>query len=472
MSRKKKKPNPVIENIEIIDIASEGKALAKYNDIVVFVKNAVPGDICDLQVTKKKKNYMEAYPVKFHKYSTIRIKPECSHFEICGGCTWQQLPYDKQLFYKHKQINEQFSHIGKFDYPEIKAVLPSEKQFFYRNKLEYTFSNKRWLTKDEINTEHTIKDLNALGFHIPGKFDKILDIEKCYLQEEPSNKIRNEIKKFAIANDFDFYDIKNKTGLLRNLIIRNTTTKELMVIVVFGRKDEDKQNKLLSFIADTFPQITSLQYTINTKLNETLYDLEIITYKGYPFITEKLGDMVFRVNPKSFYQTNSLQAEKLYKKILEFASPTAEDLVYDLYTGTGTIANFIAPHCKFVVGIDSVPEAIEDAYINSENNNNKNLSFYAGDMKELLNSDFFDKNGYPDIIITDPPRAGMHPKVVENILNSGAKKIIYVSCNPATQARDLSVLSLKYKILDIQPVDMFPQTTHIENIVKLEKISL
>jgi 23S rRNA (uracil1939-C5)-methyltransferase len=463
----RKKQKPLYEGLVIEDIGSEGKAIARTGEMVVFTTYAVPGDIVDLQVTKKRSKYAEATITRFHKYSDDRAKVFCEHFGVCGGCKWQILPYEKQLFYKHKQVKDQLQRIGKIELPELLPILGSEKESFYRNKLEFTFSDKRWLTNEEYQTE--ISNFSALGFHVPGLFDKIININKCWLQPEPSNKIRNFIYKYAIENDLSFFSIREKAGFLRTLIIRTSTTGEIMVILSFFYEDEEVRTKLLTSIQKEFPEITSLLYVINSKGNDTITDQRIECFSGREFILEQMEDLKFKIGPKSFYQTNSEQAYNLYKVVRNFADLKGDEVVYDLYTGTGTIANFVAKHAKKVVGIEYVPEAIDDARENSALNSITNTAFYSGDIKSVLNSDFMLKNGTPNIIITDPPRAGMHVDVIESMMNSGAEKIVYVSCNPATQARDLALLDSLYKVIAIQPVDMFPHTHHVENVVLLKK---
>ncbi len=450
-----------------MDIGSEGKAIAKTGDMIVFTSLAVPGDVVDLQVTKSRKKYAEAVVKQFHKFSDDRVPNFCTHFGVCGGCKWQILPYEKQLFYKQKQVRDQLQRIGKIELPELLPILGSEKNTFYRNKLEFTFSNKRWLTNEELNSE--VDNRNALGFHVPGLFDKIINISKCWLQPEPSNKIRNFIYQYAIDNGLSFFDIKEKKGFLRTLIIRTSTTGEIMVILSFFYEDIKLRESLLSSVQKEFPEITSLLYVINPKGNDTIADQNIELFAGRNFILEQMENLKFKIGPKSFYQTNSEQAYHLYKVVRDFAQLQGNETVYDLYTGTGTIANFIAKQAKKVVGIEYVVDAIDDARENSAFNNITNTVFYAGDIKSVLNSDFYLSNGLPDVIITDPPRAGMHNDVVESILNSGSQKIIYVSCNPATQARDLALLDSKYQVTKIQPVDMFPHTHHVENVVLLNK---
>lgn len=460
---------PILEKIEITDVAAEGKAIAKIDSKVIFITGVVPGDIVDVQLTKKRKSFMEAIPVKFHKYSDIRVDAFCKHFGVCGGCKWQNLPYQEQLKYKHQQVVDNLERIAKVELPAIDYILPSEKTEFYRNKLEFTFSNKRWLTKDEINSEQELKKSDALGFHVPKVWDKIVDIEKCHLQEEPSNAIRLEFKKYADHHNLDYFDLRNQEGFLRNLIIRTSTTNELMVIAVFYRNEHQEIANLLNHIADKFPEITSLMYIVNAKANDSITDQEVILFKGNDYFYEQMEDLKFKIGPKSFYQTNSEQAYRLYSKTRDFAELTGNEVVYDLYTGTGTIANFVARNAQKVIGIEYVPEAIEDAKINSEINKISNTSFFAGDMKDLLNDQFIQEHGKPDVIITDPPRAGMHKDVIDTILSAGPQKIVYVSCNPATQARDISLLDHNYKVTKVQPVDMFPHTYHVENIVLLER---
>ena len=471
MSRKKK-ALPLLEKVTITDVAAEGKALAKVNDMVVFVPYVVPGDVVDLQVKRKKNKYAEAVAVKFHEFSPKRAVPFCQHYGVCGGCKWQCLTYEDQIKYKQKQVTENLTRIGKVELPEITPILGSEKTEFYRNKLEFTFSDKRWLTEEEVKAEVQYDQMNAVGFHIPGAFDKVLAIEKCWLQDDISNQIRNTIRDYAYEHGLAFYNIRNHEGLLRNLMIRTSSTGELMVLLqvrVSQDKDLDETKKLLAHVADKFPQITSLLYVVNNKCNDTINDLDVEVFKGNDHIFEEMEGLRFKVGPKSFYQTNSEQAYNLYKVAREFAGLTGDELVYDLYTGTGTIANFVSRKAKKVVGIEYVPEAIEDAKVNSAINNITNTLFYAGDMKDMLTQDFINEHGRPDVIITDPPRAGMHNDVIDVILFAEPKRIVYVSCNPATQARDLSLLDVKYKVMAVQPVDMFPHTHHVENVVLLEK---
>ena len=471
MSRKKK-ALPLLEKVTITDVAAEGKALAKVNDMVVFVPYVVPGDVVDLQVKRKKNKYAEAVAVNFHEYSPKRAVPFCQHYGVCGGCKWQCLTYEDQIKYKQKQVTDNLTRIGKVELPEISPILGSEKTEFYRNKLEFTFSDKRWLTEEEVKAEVKYDQMNAVGFHIPGAFDKVLAIEKCWLQDDISNQIRNTIRDYAYEHGVAFYNIRNHEGVLRNLMIRTSSTGELMVLLqvrVSCDKDLDDAKALLAHVAKKFPQITSLLYVVNNKCNDTINDLDVEVFKGNDHIFEEMEGLRFKVGPKSFYQTNSEQAYNLYKVARDFAGLTGDELVYDLYTGTGTIANFVSRQAKKVIGIEYVPEAIEDAKVNSAINSITNTLFYAGDMKDMLTQDFINEHGRPDVIITDPPRAGMHNDVIDVILFAEPKRIVYVSCNPATQARDLSLLDAKYKVLAVQPVDMFPHTHHVENVVLLEK---
>ena len=466
MGRRKKLP--ILENIEIIDAGAEGKAIAKHNDMVIFVNRVVPGDIVDIQVSKKRKSYLEGYPIKFHKYSDDRVEAKCDHFGVCGGCKWQNLPYDKQLFYKNKQVIDSFHRIGKIDIKDVNYILAAPDEYLYRNKMEYTFSNKKWLTQEEVESGNEFDNRNALGFHVPKMFDKIVDVFECHLQANYSNEIKNFVRDYALDNNIEFYDIRENTGLLRNLVIRNTDNGELMVILIVG-KDDKTTTTLLDAIYAEFPQITSLNYIVNKKLNDSYADQEVICYKGKDHLMEKMGNLQFKVSPKSFYQTNSKQAFNLYKTTLEFADIKNDETVYDLYTGTGTIANFVASSAKKVIGIEYVEDAIKDAKINSELNNISNTEFFAGDMKDVLNDEFINKYGKPNTIIVDPPRAGMHTDVVNTILNAEPEKIVYVSCNPATQARDIALMKEKYDTAKIQPVDMFPHTHHVENVALLIK---
>ena len=466
---RKKKELPVIEQVEITDVAAEGKAIARIDDLVVFVPFAAPGDIVDLHLYRKKHRYAEGRILKYHKYSEMRVEPFCSHFGVCGGCKWQHIPYEKQIAYKQQQVFDNLSRIGKIDLPEISAIKGSEKTRFYRNKLEFTFSNKSWLTQEELQSTQTFDSRNALGFHIPGMFDKVLDIKTCWLQDNISNDIRLAIRKFALDHDYSFFDLREQRGLMRNIIIRTASTGEIMLIVVFFENDRSKIDAMMEYLAETFPQITSLLYIINQKANDTITDQEVHVFKGRDYILESMEGLQFKIGPKSFYQTNSEQAYELYKIARDFAGLTGEELVYDLYTGTGTIANFVACRARKVIGIEYVPEAIEDAKVNSELNGISNTLFYAGDMKDILTQDFINEHGRPDVIITDPPRAGMHDDVIKTILFAEPVKIVYVSCNPATQARDLNLLDEKYRVEKVQPVDMFPHTHHVENVVLLVK---
>ncbi len=466
MSRKRKEL-PSLKDVEIIDVATEGNSIAKVNDMVVFIPFGVPGDIVDIKLAKKKKSYAEARIESIVKPSDIRVEPRCEHFTVCGGCRWQHLPYDFQLKCKQKQVQDALERIAKVPFPEITPIIGSENIWEYRNKMEYTFSNKCWLTYAQLASGEDFNDRDAAGFHIPGAFDKVLDINKCHLQDDFTNKLRLFIKKFGKDNGYSFYDLKAQCGLLRTLMIRISSTGEIMAVVVFGENDEEKIKKLLEAVASEFPQITSLLYVINTKVNDTIGDQTILLHSGAEFIYEEMEGLKFRVGPKSFYQTNSRQAYTLYRVTRDFAELTGDELVYDLYTGTGTIANFVAKKARKVIGIEYVPEAIEDAKINTQINGIDNTLFFAGDMKNVLTDEFIGIYGKPDVMIVDPPRAGMHQDVVNVILNASPERIVYVSCNPATQARDLALLDEKYTIEAVQPVDMFPHTHHVENVVKL-----
>ena len=471
MSRKKK-PLPLLENVTITGIAAEGKALARVDDMVVFVPFAVPGDVVDLQVRRKKHHYCEAEVVRFIEYSDKRVKPMCEHFGVCGGCKWQNLPYEEQLKAKQQQVLDQLTRIGKVELPEFRQIMGSVKTREYRNKLEFGCSNKRWLTREQVASGTTFDNMNAVGFHITGAFDKILPIEKCLLMDDLHNSIRNAIRDYANETGMSFFDLRQQHGLLRDIMIRNSNTGEWMVLVQFHYDDEgdnERARALLQHIADKFPQITSLLYVDNQKCNDTFGDLDISVFKGNDHIYETMEGLRFKVGPKSFYQTNTEQAWHLYSVARDFAGLTGQELVYDLYTGTGTIANFVARNARKVIGIEYVPEAIEDAKVNSEINGITNTQFFAGDMKDILNDDFIARHGRPDVIITDPPRAGMHPDVVDTILRTAPKRIVYVSCNPATQARDLAAMDKQYRVAEVQPVDMFPHTPHVENVVLLEK---
>lgn len=471
MSRKKK-PLPILEGVTITDVAAEGKSLARVNDMVVFVPFAVPGDVVDLQVRKKKHHYCEAEVVRFIKYSERRAEPVCQHFGICGGCKWQNLPYEDQLKAKQKQVHDQLTRIGKVELPDFRPILGSEKIYEYRNKLEFSCSNKRWLTKEEVNSGVQLDHKNAIGFHITGAFDKIYPIEKCWLMDDLCNQIRNEIRDYALNNGISFFDVREQTGLLRDIMIRNSSTGEWMVLVQFKfqeQGDEQRAHNLLQHIGDRFPQITSLLYVNNQKCNDTFSDQTVEVFKGKDHITEIMDKLQFKVAAKSFYQTNTQQAFHLYEVARQLAQLTGKELVYDLYTGTGTIANFVARHAQQVIGIEYVEDAIADAKANSMCNGIENTLFYAGDMKDILTDEFVKQHGKPDVIITDPPRAGMHPDVIQTILRAAPKRIVYVSCNPATQARDLEVLNEQYRVEAVQPVDMFPHTPHVENVVLLEQ---
>ena len=469
MGRQNRKKPISLKNIEIIDTADKGKSVAKHDGMVIFLEGGVPGDICDITVFKRRKKFWEARIDKIHTYSARRTKPKCEHFGTCGGCKWQNMKYQSQLDFKQTQILNNLKKIGGIELSPNQDILGSENKYFYRNKLEYTFSNKRWLTLDEIQSGEKIIDKNALGFHVPGMFNKVIDINNCYLQKEPSNTIRLSVKQFADENKLTYFDIQNHTGLLRNLMIRTSSTNDLMVLIQFYEDDKKSIKLLMEHIRTSFPEITSLLYIINQKANNTIYDQDVICYNGKDHIVEEMDGLFFKVGAKSFFQTNSEQAKILYQKIKELAFITKDDLVYDLYTGTGTIAQFIAKQAKHVVGLESVPEAIEAAKENAKNNDIDNCSFFVGDMKKSFTDEFIRKNGTPDIIITDPPRDGMHKKVVEQILKIGAKRIVYISCNSSTQARDLALMDSMYKVTHIQPLDMFPQTHHVENILVLEK---
>lgn len=469
---RKKKNLPILENITITAVAAEGKALARVDDKVVFVPYVVPGDVVDLQVKKKKNSYMEAVAVNIHEYSPLRDTPFCQHYGVCGGCKWQCLKYEEQLKAKQQQVYDNLSRIGKVELPEFMPILGSKKTREYRNKLEYGFSDKRWLTEDEVKQNVKYDVMDAVGFHITGAFDKILDIEKCHLMDDLQNKIRNDIRDYALKNGLVFYDLRENKGLLRSMMLRNSNTGEFMLLMQFRidtPEEKEQAMALMQHLADTFPEITSLLYVDNHKCNDTFGDQEVHCFKGTDFIYETMEDLKFKVGPKSFYQTNTDQAYELYSVARNFAGLTGEELVYDLYTGTGTIANFVAKKAKKVIGIEYVPEAIEDAKVNSQINGIDNTLFYAGDMKDILNKDFIEEHGRPDVIITDPPRAGMHQDVIDTILFASPKRIVYVSCNPATQARDLQLLDADYKVMAVQPVDMFPHTQHVENVVLLEK---
>ena len=469
---RKKKALPLLEKIEITGVAAEGKSLARVNDMVVFVPFVVPGDVVDIQLRRKKHSYAEGEAVKFHEYSSLRAVPFCRHYGVCGGCKWQCLQYEHQLKYKQQQVVDALTRIGKVELPDVMPIIGSEQTRAYRNKLEFTFSNKRWLTWDEVERNVKYDNMNALGFHIPGAFDKVLDIQECALMPELNNRIRNAIRDFAAKQGIPFFDLRTQEGVLRNIMLRTSTTGEIMLLIQAKVVDDAAMamlNNLLEYIANEFSEITSLLYVINNKCNDTFGDLEVHTYKGTDVIFEEMEGLRFKVGPKSFYQTNSRQAYNLYKVARDFAALTGDEIVYDLYTGTGTIANFVARKAKKVVGIEYVEDAVADARVNSELNNLDNLLFFAGDMKDILTKDFIQEHGRPDVIITDPPRAGMHNDVIDTILFAAPDRIVYVSCNPATQARDLSLLDNDYKVVAVQPVDMFPHTHHVENVVLLEK---
>ena len=461
----------ILEKVEIEEVAAEGKTLARVDNRVVFIKGGAPGDVVDVRVTNKRKNFYEGVPIHYHRLSPDRIEPFCGHFGTCGGCKWQHLPYPMQLDFKQKQVTDNFNHLGKFPFPAPLPIIGSAEEQFYRNKLEYTFADSRWLTKEEIASGQEF-ERQALGFHIPGRFDKILDIEKCYLQPEPSNEIRNRLRAYALKNGIPFYNLRHHRGYLRNLVIRTTTTGQVMVVLQVAEDRPETIKPLLDELNQAFT-ITSLNYVINSKKNDTFQDLEVINFAGLPYIEEQMQvngnrTLTFRIGPKSFYQTNSRQAERLYHRVAELAEIGENKIVYDLYTGTGTIANFVAWQAQKVIGLEYVPEAIEDAKINARINNIDNTSFFAGDIKDLLTEEFIDRHGQPQVIITDPPRAGMHPAVVEMLARVKASRLVYVSCNPATQARDIALLADLYEIVTLQPVDMFPHTHHVENIVLLK----
>lgn len=466
MSRRRIPPEQrLLSDILIVDIAEEGKGVGKAEELVLFVEKAIPGDVVDIELIRKKKNFAEARVSRLTKASPSRVNPFCQHFGTCGGCKWQHMDYAAQLTYKQRSVNNALSRLGKIDTSEMEAILPAPQTTYYRNKLEYTFSNKRWLT--DIDDVHASSQMDALGFHVPARFDKILDIEHCYLQQSPSNDIRNKLRDFALRQQVSFYDLRQHEGALRNLIIRTASTGELMVIVVFAYADAETVEKTMAFLKSEFPQINALLYVLNQKKNDTIFDQDVHTYAGRDHIFEEMDGLRFKIGPKSFYQTNSAQAYELYKIARDFAAFGGQERVYDLYTGAGTIANFVARHVREVIGVEYVPSAIEDARINSEINNISNTRFYAGDMKDVLTPQFISEHGKPDVIITDPPRAGMHADVVARLLEMEAPKIVYVSCNAATQARDLALLNEKYEVTRIRPVDMFPHTQHVENVVLL-----
>ncbi len=467
MSRKKK-DLPTLENFEITGVAAEGKSLGRWNDLVVFVPYGAPGDIVDLRITRKKHSFAEGQIVRMVTPAAQRVEPFCQHFGICGGCKWQHLPYQSQLQYKQQQVIDALERIAKVPIPPINPILPSAQTRHYRNKLEFTFSNKCWLTTEQMSSGEVFDDRNALGFHIPGSFDKVLDIKQCWLQPDVSNEIRLFIRQYAIHRGYTFYDIRNNQGLMRTLMVRTASTGEIMLVVVFGEDNPAAIHDVMDAIAQQFPQITCLMYVVNLKCNDSIADQDIVLHSGRDYIEEEMEGLRFRVGPKSFYQTNSLQAYELYKVARRMAGLTGQQLVYDLYTGTGTIANFVARQARQVIGIEYVPDAIEDAKLNSRVNGIDNTLFFAGDMRHVLTDEFVAQHGRPDVMIIDPPRAGMHPDVVGVILGALPQRIVYVSCNPATQARDLAMLDARYRVTEIQPVDMFPHTHHVENVVKLE----
>lgn len=466
---RKRKELPVVENVEITGVAAEGKSIARVDDMVVFIPYGAPGDVVNIKLDKKKRSYAEAHIVDMVKPSPDRVTPACEHFGVCGGCKWQHIPYESQLRYKRDQVVDALTRIAKVEIPEVNPTLGSKETFCYRNKLEYTFSCKCWITFEDLRSGREIADRNALGFHIPGAFDKVLDIKKCWLQDDLSNRIRLFVRQYALAKGYEFYDIKAQQGLMRTLMVRIASTGEVMLIVVFARPEQEKIDDLMGAIAAEFPEITSLLYVVNQKVNDTIADQEVITYRGRDYINEEMEGLQFRIGPKSFYQTNSLQAYELYKVARRMACLKPDDLVYDLYTGTGTIANFVARQVKKVVGIEYVPEAIADAKLNSEVNGIDNTIFFAGDMKDVLTDGFIAEHGRPDVMIIDPPRAGMHEDVVNVILNARPERIVYVSCNPATQARDLALMDEFYRVEEVQPVDMFPHTHHVENVVRMTR---
>ncbi len=467
---RKRTERAIFENIEILDAGAKGVSIGKAPDgKIILVPNVVPGDVVDIQTQKKRKQYYEGKAIKIHKESANRIEAVCEHFGVCGGCKWQNMKYEQQLFYKNQEVANNLKRIGKIELPEFEPILGSEKQFFYRNKMEFGFSNARWMTLEEIQSNEELDNKNALGFHIPRMWDKILDIKKCHLQEDPSNAIRNEVRDFANANNLTFFNPRDHHGLLRTLMIRTASTGEIMVLIQFFDDEKDNRELLLNHLAETFPNITSLLYVINQKANDTLYDQDIQLFKGRLYILEEMEGLHFSINAKSFYQTNSEQAYNLYKITRDFAGLTGNELVYDLYTGTGTIAQFVSKKAKKVIGVEAVPDAIEDAKANAVRNNIDNCEFFVGDMKNVFNDAFIATHGQPDVVITDPPRDGMHKDVVAQLLKIGAEKIVYVSCNSGTQARDLALLDEMYQVTRVRPVDMFPQTHHVENVVLLEK---
>ncbi|MBZ9631834.1 23S rRNA (uracil(1939)-C(5))-methyltransferase RlmD [Salegentibacter sp. LM13S] len=468
MGRRNK--NKVFEAVEVTGAGGKGKGIGKSPDgRVIFIDNVVPGDVADIKTTKQRKSYYQGTAIQFQKFSDKRVEPVCQHFGTCGGCKWQNMGYEYQLEYKQDEVLNNLIRVGKVELPEVTPILGSKEIYFYRNKMEFSFSDSRWLTPDEINSGKDFDDKNALGFHIPGMWDKILDIKKCHLQEDPSNAIRNFVKEFGTANGLSFFNARKQEGLLRTLMIRTSSTGEIMILIQFFHENKEKRELLLDAVAEMFPEITSLQYVINEKGNDTIYDQEVICYKGRDHIFEQMEGLQFKINAKSFYQTNSAQAYELYKITRDFANLKGDEIVYDLYTGTGTIAQFVAKKAKKVIGVEVVPEAIIDAKENAERNQIENAEFFVGDMKKVFSEEFINNHGQPDVIITDPPRDGMHKDVIAQIIGILPKRIVYVSCNSATQARDLSMLDEFYKVTKVQPVDMFPQTHHVENVVCLER---
>lgn len=462
-----KKKAQIVENLLITDIAAEGVAIGRHDNYVIFVAGVIPGDVVNVMLTRKRKNYSESKLLEIVEPSPDRVEPFCRYFGKCGGCKWQMLPYDKQLYYKQKQVSDQLARIGGVAGVPINNILGADNTTHYRNKLEYTFCDRRWFDSSDANVDKESRDAEGLGFHVQGMFDRVIDIDKCWLQREPSNEVRNELRNFTRRDGYDYYNCRSHEGMMRNLMVRTSTVGETMVVVVFAKHEMHLIEDVMNHIDEKFPDLTSLQYVVNEKFNDTIYDLEVVCWKGRDFIYEELDGLKFKISAKSFFQTNTEQTLKLYRKAVEYAEVGSDDVVYDLYTGTGTIANFVARHCRKVVGIESVPEAIVDARINSETNGITNTSFFVGDMKDVLTEKFIAENGRPDIVILDPPRAGVHENVINVIKKVAPRKIVYVSCNPATQARDISLLSDMYKVTAIQPVDMFPHTHHVENIVKL-----
>lgn len=458
----------MLEGVEIKDVAAEGNAIARVDEMVVFVPFGAPGDIADVKIDRKKRSYAEGHIERMVSPSPLRVEPRCSHFGLCGGCRWQHLPYSFQLECKQRQVSDALRRIAKVEIPDVLPIIGADPVWEYRNKMEYTFSNKSWLTYEQMRSGEEFPDRDAAGFHIPGAFDKVLDIDRCHLQDDFSNRLRKFVKNFGKSNGYPFYDLRVQNGFLRTLMVRMASTGQIMALLAFGEDNSERIEAVMSAVKNEFPQITSLLYVVNTKLNDTFGDLPVVTYSGTPYIEEEMDGLKFRVGPKSFYQTNSKQAHRLYEVARDYARLTGDELVYDLYTGTGTIANFVARHARHVVGIEYVADAIEDARLNSRVNGIDNTEFYAGDMKDVLTSEFIDAHGRPDVMIVDPPRAGMHGDVVDVILNAEPRRIVYVSCNPATQARDLALLDVKYRVTAVQPVDMFPHTHHVENVVALE----